>query len=193
MFKRFCLFLFLFFLITEVSFAENTMLLTGFVSYTVESAKRIAFDGIEKKLDKAKILPYRVDSNNKENQYVLKNGLRLKDRTVMSFQMYNEKINGYVVIYHDSPEYAYYYTSGGYLVAIDLDDKFKENIFPYKIGKYSPLTGNLISVALYVSDDEQYAYTKNGKLKAHWVGSIGYNEKGKIIAKRSIVNEIPEY
>ena len=110
----------------------------------------------------------------------------------MAFQLYKERVNGYVVIYHDNPDYAYYYSTGGYLVAIDFDDKYRDNTYPYKIGKYSPLTGNLISIALYISEDEQYSYSKNGKLKAHWVGHVGYNEKGKIIARRGVVTEVPQ-
>ena len=49
----------------------------------------------------------------------------------------------------------------------------------------------LISIALYVSEDEQFAYTKNGKLKAHWIGDTGYNANGKPIAKRKVLDEIP--
>lgn len=192
MFKRFVLFLFFSLLFVLPVFAEETILLTGSVAYTVESAREIAFDGVSLKIDKSEIIPFRIDENNKENKIALKNNLTVKGRTIMAFYMYGGKVNGYVVTYDERPEYSYYYTIGGYLVAIDVDDKFQENMFPYKIGKYSPLTGNLISIALYVSDDEQYAYTKDGKLKAHWVGSVAYNEKGKIIARRSVVSEVPD-
>lgn len=167
-------------------------MLTGSVAYTVESARELAFSGLQRKIDKELILPFRIDENNKENRLALKNNTQINGRTIMAFYMYNGKINGYVITYNYRPEYSYYYTTSGYLVAVDVDDKFQENTFPYKIGKYSPLTGNLISIALYISDDEQYAYTKDGKLKAHWVGNIGYNEKGKIIARRSVVNAVPQ-
>lgn len=191
MVRKILFFIFLYTSLIFPVFAENTTVLTGSVAYTVESARKLAFDGLELKLDKSQILPYRIDENNKIHKEALKNGTSFKNRTIMAFNLYSNKVNGYVIIYHDQPEYAYYYSIGGYLIAVDKDDKFRENIYPYKIGKYSPLTGNLISIALYISDEEQYAYTKNGKLKAHWVGNTGYNEKGKIIAKRSFVNEIP--
>lgn len=188
--KVFILFILFLTLSNSSVIAENTTL-TGSISYTVESARKIAFDGLLLKLDKSNILPYRYDENNKQNQLALKKGINFKNRTIMAFSMYKNKINGYVIIYHDRPEYAYYYTTSGYLVAVDVDDKFFDGVYPYKIGKYSALTGKLISIALYISDDEQYAYTPNGKLKAHWVGAIGYNEKGKVIANRRFVNEVP--
>ena len=115
----------------------------------------------------------------------------LLTRYIMGFETAKNLVKGYVVVYDDKPQYAYYYSNGGYLVAIDVDNKQKDGIYPYKIGKYCALTGNLISIALYVSEDEQFAYTKNGKLKAHWIGDTGYNANGKPIAKRKVLDEIP--
>lgn len=191
MFKRFVLLFFIILMTFLPVFSEETTLLTGSVAYNVESARKIAFEGLQLKIDKAQIIPFRIDENNQENRLALKNNIQISGRTIMAFYMYNGKVNGYVITYNDRPQYSYYYTTSGYLVAVDVDDKFQENIFPYKIGKYSPLTGKLISIALYVSDEEQYAYTKAGKLKAHWVGNFAYNEKGKIIARRSVVSEVP--
>lgn len=170
--------------------AEDTVL-RGSVAYTVESARKLAFEGLELKLDKKDIKPYLYDENNEENLLAIKNKTDIKGRYLMSFDLMKGFVKGYVVVYEDKPDYAYYYATGGTLVAIDVDTKHKEGQYPYKIGKYSALTGNLISIGLYISEDEQYAYTKNGKLKAHWVGDTGYNAKGKPIAKRSIINQIP--
>ena len=135
-------------------FASET-LLKGSVLYTVESARKLAFEGLALKLDKEKIKPYLIDENNEENRAAIKNNVQPEGRYIMSFSM------------------------------------AKGMVYPFKIGKYNAVTGNLIAIGLYVSEDEQYAYTKNGKLKAHWVGDTGYNAKGKPIAKRSVVNEIP--
>lgn len=177
-------------LVSTPSYAED-IVLRGSVAYTVESAKRLAFEGLDLKLDKEKIKPYIYDENNKENREAIKTNIQPEGRYIMSFAMAKGMVKGYVIVYDDKPQYAYYYSTGGTLVCVDVDNKSQEGVFPYKVGKYNPLTGNLIAIGLYISEDEQYAYTKDGKLKAHWVGDIGYNAKGKPIATRSVVNEIP--
>ena len=169
---------------------SDEVILQGSVAYTVDSARKQAFDGILLKLDKTLLKPHLLDENNKENKEAIKNNIQPKGRYIMSFSMLKDLIKGYVVVYEKMPQYAYYYTSGGTLVCVDFDNKSQEGVFPYTVGKYSALTGNLIAIGFYVSDDEQYAYTKNGKLKAHWVKDTAYNEKGKPIAKRNIVDEI---
>ena len=181
----------LFFLFAPPGFCENTVL-RGSVNYTVESARTLAFEGLDLKLDKKLLTPYIEDENNKENLELIKSHKQTAGRKVMSFVMAKGFVKGYAIIYDDKPEYIYYYSNGGYLVAVDIDKKFDSNTYPYKIGKYSALTGNLISIGFYVSEDEQYVYTKNGKLRAHWVGNTGYNEKGKPIATRDFSDNIPE-
>ena len=47
-------------------FASET-LFKGSVLYTVESARKLAFEGLALKLDKEKIKPYLIDENNEEN------------------------------------------------------------------------------------------------------------------------------
>ena len=37
-----------------------------------------------------------------------------------------------------------------------------------------------------------YKVLKSGKLKAHWIGSLGDNAKGKVIAKRKYTDVIPD-
>lgn len=164
--------------------------LQGSVLYNEESARKLAFEGLDLKLDKKLLEDYLVDANNKENREALKNGKQIEGRSIMSFNI-RGFVKGYVIVYDDKPEYAYYYTTSGYLAAVDVDKHFGDD-YPYRVGKYNPVTGNLVSIGLYVSDEEQYAYTKNGKLKAHWIGNIGYNSKGKPIAKREVVEKIPE-
>lgn len=187
--RKFILLLIIFFCTINTGLAET--LLQGGVVYTVEAARKLAFDGLDLKLDKQAIKPYLYDENNEENRKAIKDNTQPKGRYIMGFETAKNLVKGYVVVYDDKPQYAYYYSNGGYLVAIDVDNKQKDGIYPYKIGKYSALTGNLISIALYVSEDEQFAYTKNGKLKAHWIGDTGYNANGKPIAKRKVLDEIP--
>lgn len=189
--KKLFFLIMLFFLFAPPGFCENTVL-RGSVNYTVESARKLAFEGLDLKLDKKLLTPYIEDENNKENLELIKSHKQTAGRKVMSFVMAKGFVKGYAIIYDDKPEYIYYYSNGGYLVAVDIDKKFDSNTYPYKIGKYSALTGNLISIGFYVSEDEQYVYTKNGKLRAHWVGNTGYNEKGKPIATRDFSDNILE-
>lgn len=187
--KRFILFLLLLFNTLPV-FSSETMLQGGVV-YTVESARKLAFEGLDLILDKKEIMPYLRDENNDENRKAIKENIQPENRYVMSFETAKGLVKGYVVVYDDRPQYAYYYSTSGYLVAIDVDNKQQEGKYPYKIGKYSAVSGKLVSIALYISEDEQYAYTKDGKLKAHWIGDTAYNEKGKPIATRKVLDEIP--
>lgn len=187
--KRFFLILTLFIIISffcnsSIANEAPTKVIKGSVHYTVESARKSAFDGLDLKLDKAIFEPYLYDENNKENRAAIKAGKQIKGRNLMSFVMAKGLVKGYAIVYDDKPQYVFYYSNGGYLIAIDNDTHYESQQYPYKIGKYSSITGNLISIGFYVSDDEQYVYSKTGKLKAHWIGSIGYNEADRPIAKR---------
>lgn len=164
-------------------------LLTGSVVYTLETAKREAFTDLDLKIDKNILKEYLIDKNNKANQEALSKGIQIDGRQIMSFQTTRGFVKGYTVIYDKEPQYVYYYTTSGYLAGFDVDNNIGN--FPYKVGKYHPITGNLISVAFYVSESEQYVYNKKGKLKAHWIDETAYNEKGKVIAKRKFTDNIP--
>lgn len=185
--KKILLVLFMF-LILPIHCTAKESALRGGVVYTVESARKLAFSGLDLKLDKSLIKPYYYDENRDENLLAIKEGRALKDRYIMEFS--SGIVKGYAVTYNDKPEYAYYYTKGGYLAGVDYNPQPDRGEYPYKIGKYNAF-GSIISVGLYVSDDEQFSYSKNGKLLAHWIGDNGFNEKGKLIAKRKVVEEIP--
>lgn len=163
--------------------------LTGSIVYTVETAKNCAFEGLDLKIDKKIFESHLIDPNNKENRAALANNTQPENRELMSFESARGFVKGYTVVYAEKPELVFYYSTSGYLVAVDIDNQ--SDNFPYKIGKYHPLTGNLISVGLYISETEQYVYSKNGKLKSHWIGDTAYNEKGEIIAHRLLTNTIP--
>ncbi len=169
---------------------DEVRVLQGSVLYNEESARKLAFEGLDLKLDKKLLKDHYEDKNNKENRHAIKEGKQIDGRYLMAFNI-RGLVKGYVVVYDDKPEYAFYYTTSGYLAAVDVNKSFGAE-FPYRVGKYNPVTGNLVSIGVYISDDEQYAYTKNGKLKAHWIGDTGYNSKGKPIGKREVVMEIPE-
>lgn len=186
--KKMIYFVISIFLFMQPVIAE-TSVIKGGVVYTAETAKQKAFEGIDLKLDKNIVEPYLYDDNNKDNRYALKANKQIKGRYLMSFSLAKGLVNGYVVVYDDKPQYAYYYSTSGYLVGIDIDTKSQDGVFPYKVGKYNPITRNLIAIGLYVSEDEQFAYTKGGKLKAHWIGDTGYNTKGKVIGKRTVLDD----
>lgn len=169
---------------------QTVKVLQGSVLYNEESARKLAFEGLDLKLDKKILKKYLEDENNKENRQAIKEGRQIEGRYLMSYNIHG-LVKGYVVVYDDKPEYSFYYTTGGYLAAVDVNKSFGAE-FPYRIGKYNPVTGNLISIGIYISEEEQYAYTKSGKLKAHWIGDTAYNAKGKPIAKREVVTEIPQ-
>ena len=191
--KKIFLILFIMLCSTMPSLAQDSgevKVLRGSVLYNEESARKLAFEGLDLKLDKKMLKDYLEDENNEENRKAIKEGRQIEGRYLMSFNIHGF-VKGYVVVYDDKPEYAFYYTTSGYLAAVDVNKSFGDE-FPYRVGKYNPVTGNLVSIGVYISDDEQYAYTKSGKLKAHWVGDTGYNAKGKPIAKREVVTEIPE-
>lgn len=170
------------------AFAKDKAIRGGVV-YTVESARKLAFDGLDTRLDKSLLKPFWYDEKNVENLNAVKTGKELKDRYIMAFT--SGLIKGYAVTYNDKPEYAYYYTQGGILAGVDYDPNADRSEYPYKLGKYDAF-GRLRSVVLYVSDDEQFSYSKSGKLLAHWIGDYGYNAKGREIARRKVVEEIPE-
>ena len=50
------------------SVPAQDIVLRGSVNYTVETARKMAFDGLDLKLDKKFIEPYAIDENNKENK-----------------------------------------------------------------------------------------------------------------------------
>lgn len=187
--KRFILILMLFFALPAFSQAEeNSTVLNGSIQYTVDSARKLAFSGLSLKLDKKELEPFWSDKNRDENVAAIKSRKEFADRYIMSFS--SGIVKGYAVTYKNKPEYSYYYTQGGYLAAVDFDPNSDKEIFPYKVGKYDAF-GRLISVGLYISEEEQYSYTKSGKLKAHWVGDIGYNDKGRVIANRKMLENDP--
>ncbi len=177
--------------ILNISYATEPLRLNGSVQYTPMVAKQLAFEGLDLKIDKKQLNSYLYDENNKENRNALKTNQKIAGREIMSFNSAKGLVRGYAITYESNPQYTYYYSTSGYLVCVDIDNQINTSEFPFTVGKYNPITGNLISVGFYVSETEQYVYSKNGKLKAHWIGKTAYNEKGKPIAHREYTDAIP--
>ena len=163
--------------------------LEGQVSYTVESARKIAFEGIERSIDPARLESHMQDPDYKENKQVMKGKMQLNNRSVQVFKGF--VVPAYAVTYYDNPRYTYYYIKClNQLAFVDIDevDVTKEPVqFPFKTYRYD-FKGRLLAVGLTTSVDERFLYKSNGKLISHWVGNIGYNAKGKKIGSVEVRN-----
>ena len=148
----------------------------GGVSYTVNEARQIAFDGVAQKIDMSKYKEYFVDKNYEKNQELLKKGKkRYKDRYLTKFSD-----GDYAISYKDNTIIGFYYDNKGYLEAIDF---IEDSDYPQRSFKYDR-NGKLDSIDLVISGDEQYLFEPTGELGAHWIGKNCYNEKGQLVLTR---------
>lgn len=77
----------------------------------------------------------------------------------------------------------YYYDAMGNLRYLDKIKGAYPN-FPYYTEQYRR-SGKLAGISYFISNDTQYIFKPNGEFKGVWHKENFYNEKGKIIAKRS--------
>lgn len=161
----------------------NAQMLEGKVTYTVDTARIAAFEGIKRNIDITEFEKFQQDINRKENLDALKSGANFKDRCIQYFK--GMPIKAYAINYFDNPRYTYYYPKLiNQLAFIDIDenDNRTEPKFPFRTMRYD-FRGRLIAVGIYVSDDERFLYKENGKLISHWIGNYGYNAKGRQIGE----------
>lgn len=175
-------FLLIILLLFTASFPAYTQIIEGKITYTVESARRLAFEGVPKKVEKSVFDSHMLDPDYEENKNVLNNKIQPKNRSVQLFKGFG--VPAYAVTYFDNPKFTYYYIRHiNQLAFTDIDeiDISKEEVkFPYRTLRYD-FRGNLIAVGIYVSEDERFLYKSNGKLISHWIGDNCYNKKGKVI------------
>lgn len=136
------------------------------VTYTEDTARVEAFKNVYK------FCPFENTKDFDRSLYVasieLSNVLNIHEFHAKIFKTIPFKLIG--VQYKDNPNLIYYYekTKNGYKgVAIDVIKRGEDNIKAYK---YNAKTGELLSVVLAVSDDEEFVYNTNKKLIAHWIG-----------------------
>ena len=180
MFKK-ILITILFFLISTLPVISQT--LEGQITYTAETARIKAFDGVDKKINMTQFEKYQQDCNRNENLKAIKLGNSFKNRYVQYFK--GMPINAYAVNYFDNPKYTYYYPKLiNQLAFIDIDESSGkiDMKFPFRTLRYD-FRGRLIAVGFYVSQEERFLYKANGKLISHWVGKYGYNSKGRKIGE----------
>lgn len=138
--------------------------LQGGVKYSVDSAREYIQEG----------LPDNV--NIPENYYQLQSDN--VERTVYSYNNAHEII-GITVAYINEPAKAYIYSKNGRLIYMDKYDK-PVNAYPHRGYRYD-LNGKLILTSLTVSKNELFRFSPNGKLIAHSVNGVIYDENGNVI------------
>jgi len=137
--------------------------LEGGVSFSVDSAREYVQ---EAQSDNIEINgPFELQSDNTQ-------------KVVYSYNPRGEVI-GITVQYINEPKKAYIYNKNGQLIYVDKYDKSVDK-YPHRGYRYN-LDGKLILTTLTVSTKEQYRFSPDGKLIAHAINGIIYDENGKII------------
>lgn len=138
--------------------------LTGGVSFTVDSARDYLKQG----------QPVGINFSEKYNRFSPEN----TQKVVYSYNNSGEVI-GVTVQDPNDPTKAYIYDKNRILIYVDKYDK-PVYIYPHRGYRYD-LDGNLILSSLTVSKNEMFRFDPNGKLIAHSVNGIIYDENGNVI------------
>ena len=164
-----------FFIFFVIQYACAEPLKAG-ISYTVDEAQIIAFSNTPITIDINKYSKYFLDLNYDKNMKAIKkNKQEFKDRFIGHFS------NGqYGITYKNDLSTSYYYNSKGDLSFIEIDTN---KIYPRKSIVYDK-TGQLDSVTLSVTPDEQFVFDLNKKLIAHWIKNNCYDKQGYLIMTR---------
>lgn len=137
--------------------------LKGGVTYTVDSARSYLESGTPDGVDISDNY-YKVQAQNVE-------------KMVTSYNNAGEVV-GVTVQYINEPMKAYIYKKGD-LAYVETYDK-PVNVYPHRGYRYN-LGGELVSSSLTVSKKEMFRFDAKGKLIAHSVNGIIYDEKGNVI------------
>ena len=172
MLKKLILFLVLFLILP----VNAQTVLTGEVTYDVDSARKELLENPIKKLSPQLVAKYLTDSENRENLgYALQGNVELQDRTLAFFSD-----GTYAVMYDRDKYHVWYYSHDGKLIYAEEKDGIE---YPYKSYKYTTM-GELVNMGLRVSKEETFIYSPNGRLIAHWLRENAYDEDGNIIMQR---------
>lgn len=160
--------------------------INGSVEYTENNAKQEAFQGVYKFCPFPNMLSY-------ERTYKL----FVQSDDVLEIQEFNTKagilkIKFLGVIYKDMPSRVYYYErtrQGDKCVMLEDFEKpiSNPNIQHERSVKYDAKTGKLMSVAIYVDQNESYIYDSEQNLVNHWIGAKAYPQNKKFKADRRII------
>lgn len=148
--------------LTNTAFAKA---LQGGISFTVDSARGYVH---ENQVENINITgPYKFEAKN-------------TGKVVYSYNNSGEVI-GITVEYINEPTKAYIYGKNGELIYVDQYDR-PVNLYPHRGYRYN-LDGKLILSSLTVSKNEMFRFSPDGKLIAHSVNNIIYDENGNVIGK----------
>lgn len=165
-------------IICSVSFVSAETIKAG-ISYTVNEARQLAFDDVDKKIDISKYKDHFFDKNYAENiKAIQKNKFKQKGRRLVKFL--NRGVFSYAVTYTKDENTSFYYNENGELEYIDIEIILE---YPRKTATYNT-KGELDNITINVSHDNQFVFDINKKLLAHWIGKYGYDEKGEFIGTR---------
>jgi len=125
------------------------------------------------------------DKNHIENYYAASAGYKeFKGNNISAF--YAGKMKSiYMYALQDQKDLskAYYYDALGNLKYIDyIEGEYPD--FPYYSIQYS-ISGRPVSAIYFISKDCQYLFSPKGEFKGVWYKHKMYNEKNKIILKRT--------
>jgi len=140
-----------------------TAIQQGGVSYTVDSARDYVQEGQQNSIEISG--PYEFSAKNTE-------------KVVYSYNNSGEVI-GITVQYINEPTKAYIYGRNKTLIFIDKYDK-PVNIYPHRGYRYD-MDGKLNLSSLTVSKNEMFRFSPSGKLIAHSLNGITYDEVGNVI------------
>lgn len=142
----------------------NATELRGEISYTVDSARDYIREGIPSGIN---IPPQRYSFSAENTQ-----------RVVYSHNNSGDVI-GITVQYINEDSKAYIYNGRGKLIYVDIYDK-PVYIHPHRGYRYD-MEGNINLSSLTVSKDEMFRFSPDGKLIAHSINGVIYDENGNII------------
>lgn len=165
MFKKISLFSFIFCL-AFFSLAKAAPL-EGGVSFDVNSARQYVQDG-------------EFDNPDLSGPAYFEGEGKSTEKVVYSYNN-NGDVVGINVQYINEPKKAYIYNKNKQLISVDVYDK-PINVYPHRGYRYS-LDGKLILTSLTVSKNELFRFDPNGKLIAHSVKGIIYDENGRVIGR----------
>ena len=158
---------------------KQIMVLTGSITYTVETARNEAFDGIEYQISMEPYKKYFKDPNYGKNKKAMANGQEdLSDRWIGYFS------NGtYNIVYKNDRYTEYTYDSTGKLELIYIRTSFN---FPAKSYTYD-LAGKLNGVSFYTRVNDKvhiFTYNADGSFDSHYINGKFYDKDGKLILER---------
>lgn len=173
----------IFFCLLALCLPVSAQTLQGGVSYTEETARQEAFEGV-----KPLSIVYSVGWESPKYFFDLK-----AQNNVIGIPKSNPRVKGiplpfsfYSVIYEDEPNKEYIYTKyyDKYRILATISGDINSP-YPQKYLKYDRY-GHLLSIE-FNTGYESFVYDAKGKLIAHWQGNKGKTVDDKIKIKQNII------